>query len=127
MLVGLPGLTIAALLLFTLREPPRGLSEVEEPQASGDEPPPSMGSVLNFPWHKPSFRYMSLPCGLHAFVSYGSGTWKAPFLVRIHQMGNTEPGAWLAIIAGIGAVGAFAGGYLADKAYNFTSNRRWYF
>ncbi len=126
MLVGLPGVAIAALLLFTLREPPRGLSETEEPQASSDEPSPSMGSVLKFLWHKPSFRYMSLACGLHAFVSYGSGTWNAPFLVRVHEMSNTETGAWLAIIAGIGAIGTFAGGYLADKAYELTGNRRWY-
>jgi predicted MFS family arabinose efflux permease len=126
MLVGLPGLAIALLLLLTLREPPRGLSEVKEAQPASDEPPPSMGSVLKFLWHKPSFRYMSLACGLHAFVSYGAGTWNAPFLVRIHEMSNTETGGWLAIIAGLGAIGTFAGGYMADKAYDFTNNRRWY-
>lgn len=124
MLVGIPGVAIALLLLFTLREPPRGLSDVVKPVA--DEAPPKMKTVLNFLWQKRSFRYMSLACGLHAFVSYGSGTWNPSFLIRIHELSNTETGWWLALIAGIGAIGTFGGGYLADKLYDRSGNRRWY-
>lgn len=124
MLVGLPGVAIALLLLFTLREPPRGMSD--EVVSKVEDEPPSMGTVLSFLWRKRSFRYMSLACGLHAFVSYGAGTWNPPFLVRIHELSNTETGGWLALIAGIGAIGTFGGGYLADKLYESSGNRRWY-
>ena len=124
MLVGLPGVAIAFLLLFTLREPPRGLSDAVKPKA--DEAPPKMKAVLSFLWQKRSFRYMSLACGLHAFVSYGAGTWNPPFLIRIHELSNTETGWWLALIAGVGAIGTFGGGYLADKLYDASGNRRWY-
>jgi MFS family permease len=124
MLVGIPGVAIALLLLFTLREPPRGLSDVVKPVA--DEAPPKMKTVLSFLWRKRSFRYMSLACGLHAFVSYGAGTWNPSFLIRIHELSITETGWWLALIAGIGAIGTFGGGYLADKLYDRSGNRRWY-
>jgi len=124
MLVGVPGVAVAILLMFTLREPPRGLSEAIA--HTDNEPSPSMAAVLKFLWRKSSFRYMSLACGLHAFVSYGVGTWNAPFLVRVHEMSNTETGGWLAIISGVGAIGTFAGGYIADKFYERTNNRRWY-
>lgn len=124
MLVGLPGIAIAFLLLFTLREPPRGMSDVVKQKAV--EAPPKMKTVLGFLWQKRSFRYMSLACGLHAFVSYGAGAWNPPFLLRIHEMSSTEMGSWLALIAGIGAIGTFGGGYIADKMYDASGNRRWY-
>lgn len=129
--VGLPGVVIAALLFFTLREPPRGLSEsiakaeATTDNASDDQSPP-MKEVLSYLWNKPSFRYMSLACGLHALVSYGVGTWNAPFLERLHDMTRTEIGGWIALMSAISAIGTFGGGYLADKLYDSTGNRRWY-
>jgi MFS family permease len=38
----------------------------------------------------------------------------------------TEVGFWLALISGIGAIGTFGGGYLADKLADRTGDRRWY-
>ena len=37
-----------------------------------------------------------------------------------------EVGSWLALIAGIGSIGTFAGGYLADKLSARFDDRRWY-
>lgn len=129
-IVGLPGIAIAALLFFTLREPPRGMSEAAATSAATSaaksEPSPSMKEVLTYLWHKPSFRYMSLACGLHALVSYGVGTWNAPFLERLHEMSRTEIGGWIALMSAISAIGTFGGGYLADKLFDRTGNRRWY-
>lgn len=124
-LVGVPGIAIALLILFTLREPPRGMSEAATTSQT-DEPSPPMADVLRFLWGKRSFRHMSLACGLHAFVGYGAGTWNAPFLLRTHDVPITEVGYWLAAISGIGAIGTFAGGYLADKFFDRTGERRWY-
>ena len=125
-LVGLPGIAVALLIFLTLREPPRGLSEATDHTRLNDEPPPAMGRVLSFLWSKRSFRHLSIACGLHAFVGYGVGTWNPPFLGRIHEVSSTEIGFWLGIISGVGAIGTFLGGYLSDRFYDRSSDRRWY-
>jgi len=124
-LVGIPGIFVALLILGTLKEPPRGLSENRVIQQD-NSPPPAMKTVFKFLWTKPSFRHIGFAAGLHAFVGYGAGTWNAPFLIRSHEMPITEVGSWLAIISGIGAIGTFAGGYLGDKLSDRTGDRRWY-
>ncbi|HIG60152.1 MAG TPA: MFS transporter [Gammaproteobacteria bacterium] len=124
-LVGIPGILVAFLILATLKEPPRGLSEKREIKADSTAPP-TMKDVFKFLWTKKSFRHIGFAAGLHAFVGYGAGTWNAPFLIRSHEMPITEVGSWLAIISGIGAIGTFAGGYLGDKISDRTGDRRWY-
>ena len=125
-LVGFPGIAVAALLFFTLREPPRGLSEAKDTKAAQPEPSPSMVDVFKYLVRKPSFCFMSVACGLHAFVSYGTSTWNAAFLERLHDMSRTEIGGWIALASAISAIGTFGGGYLADKLVDRTNNRRWY-
>ena len=124
-LVGIPGIFVAFLILATLKEPPRGLSEKREIKPDGTAPP-TMKDVFKFLWTKKSFRHIGFAAGLHAFVGYGAGTWNAPFLIRSHEMPITEVGSWLAIISGIGAIGTFAGGFLGDKFSDRTGDRRWY-
>ena len=136
-------IAIATLLFLTLREPPRGMSDVPSAAEDADsldqpatapettldaveEKSPPMKEVLTYLWHKPSFRFMSLACGLHALVSYGVGTWNAPFLERLHDMTRTEIGGWIALMSAISAIGTFGGGYLTDKLFDRTGDRRWY-
>ena len=83
--------------------------------------------MLNFLWGKVSFRHLAFAAGLHAFVSYGAGTRNALFFIRIHEMSSTDLGAALALVAGIGAIGTFGGGYLSDKLSERTGDKRWYF
>ncbi len=126
-LVGVPGIFVALLILATLREPPRGMSEKiapVEPASAGTAP--SMKEVFAFLWTKKSFRHIGFAAGLHAFVGYGAGTWNAPFLIRSHEMPITDVGFWLALISGIGAIGTFAGGYLGDRISASLDDRRWY-
>ncbi|MDG2278315.1 MAG: MFS transporter [Pseudomonadales bacterium] len=126
-LVGVPGILIAFLLLATLREPPRGMSEKVQPtEADAADKAPSMKEVFRFLWAKRSFRHIGFAAGLHAFVGYGAGTWNAPFLIRSHEMPITEVGSWLALIAGIGAIGTFGGGFLGDQLSKRYDDRRWY-
>lgn len=124
LIVGLPGIAVAGLILTTLREPPRGFSD--KIVVRQDTQPPSMLESFRFLWSKPSFRHLGIAAGLHAFVSYGAGIWNAPFLIRSHELPITEVGSWLALIAGIGAVGTFSGGYLGDTLSNRFDDRRWY-
>lgn len=128
-LVGLPGIFVAVLILLTLREPPRGMSEsaaIKAAAAKSSDPAPALKEVFKFLWTRRSFRHIGFAAGLHAFVGYGAGTWNAPFLLRSHEMPITEVGSWLAMISGIGAIGTFAGGYLGDKISDWTDDRRWY-
>ena len=127
--VGIPGILVALLVWITLREPPRGMSEIKIKPAPTEDlsgTAPKVREVLAFLWKRKSFRHLAWAAGLHAFIGYGAGTWNAPFLIRSHEMPITEVGSWLALISGIGAIGTFAGGYLADKLSDKTGDRRWY-
>ena len=126
-LVGFPGIVIALFIWATLREPPRGMSDVGIDHSKDDTPAPSIKETFTFLWKKRAFKHIALAAGLHAFVSYGAATWNPPFMSRVHEMSNTDIGYWLAIVAGTGAIGTFFGGYLADKFSDKTGDRRWYF
>jgi len=110
--VGLPGVLMAIIVRKTVIEPPRGYSEgVESVQEQA-----TLREAFNYFWSRPSFRHLTLAAGLHAFVSYGLGTWLPPFLIRSHQMGLAEIGTYLALITGVvGGLGTFAGGYICDR------------
>lgn len=130
-LVGVPGIIFALIVWFTLREPPRGMSDIKLSQRSKTPiktaPPPPIKTVFKLLWSKTSFRHLAFAAGLHAFVSYGAGTWNAPFFIRIHEMSLTDIGSILALVAGVGAIGTFFGGYISDKLSDRTDDKRWYF
>ena len=126
-LVGLPGILVALIIWFTLREPPRGMADqVKTAPPKDDTPAPNVKEVLGFLWAKTSFRHLAFAAGLHAFVGYGAGTWNAPFLLRNHDLPETEVGFWLALVYGIGAIGTFFGGFMADKLSDKSGEKRWY-
>jgi len=112
LLVGLPGLLLAAVVRLTLREPPRGLSEVRRETAA----PPSLREVAGTMWGLGSFRHLAAGATLHAFVGYGVMTWNAPFLARSHGMSPGEIGTALAIVGIVfGGLGTYLGGVLSDR------------
>jgi MFS family permease len=124
LLIGLPGLVVAALVWFTIKEPPRGLSEVGTPKPL--EPPPPLWDVVKFLASYASFRHMCLAAGLHSVVWYAGSQLNAVFFIRSHGMSSGEAGTWLALFAGVGAVGTLLGGLLSDKLSARTGDRRWY-
>lgn len=121
--VGLPGILLALLVKTTLREPPRGFSDAVQRVA---EPPP-FKQVLTDLWSKPSFKHLSFAAGLHAFVSYGVGTFYVPFLSRTHGMALAEAGRWLSLVVAIGGfVGTYYGGQFSDRLYAKKADPRYY-
>lgn len=121
--IGAPGVVLAVIVRLTLREPPRGYSEGL--QDTGHKPP--LLDVVKTLWGRRSFRHLAVAAGLHSFVGYGFGQWVPSFLIRSHGMSTGEIGSWLALIYGVtGAVGVFAGGYIADRLAARTGDRRWY-
>jgi MFS family permease len=123
LIVGLPGIAIAALLKLTLRELPRGYSD---PTRAVVEPPPPM-QVMRTLWAKSSFRHLSFAAALHNFAVYGVGNWYAAFLMRSHGMTLLQAGTALAFVTVIGgALGTALGGILSDRFATRRQDSRYY-
>jgi MFS family permease len=118
--VGLPGLLVALVVKFTLREPIRGISDGVEIKTSV-----TFKETISTLWGLKSFRFFALGSGLTAFCSYGIGNFLPSFLIRSHGFETTQVGISLAITAGLGGIiGTYAGGHFADKLG--LKDIRWY-
>ena len=119
--VGAPGLIIALIVRYTLREPIRGLSE----QRQVETQTVPFSNVLNLLMSRPAFKHMAFGAALNAFAGYSTSSWTASFMIRSHGMSTGELGTWLAMIMGFGgAVGVFAGGVIAERLAR--KDVRWY-
>jgi len=116
--VGLPGLLLAAIVQFTVKEPPRGYSERNANRSSDANKPnnaPPFSEVARFIAGNPILRNIILAGSLMAFSGYASVIWVPTYLQRVHGMGTGITGTYLAFIIGIGgALGIFLAGRLAD-------------
>lgn len=120
LLVGMPGLLLAVVVRFGMREPERGASEG---RAEVEEQPP-VGASLRILSGIRSYRQICIATALYNLASYGMMMWIPTFLVRVHDLGRTESGAWLGLIAATcGLTGAYTGGMLAD--FGAARDRRW--
>ena len=119
--VGVPGIALAVLVRFSLREPLRGMAE-QRTVSSGTV---TIRQVIKLLWSRISFRHLALAAALNAFVGYSVGSWSASFFIRSHGMTTGELGTWLAMIIGLcGAIGVFFGALLADRLA--PRDKRWY-
>jgi len=119
--VGVPGLLLAILVRFSLREPTRGMAEGR----ADTTPQPTVKETFAYLWRKRSFRHLSFGAALTAFVGYGVVTWVPSFLIRSHGMNTGDAGTYLGLILGIpGGIGIVLGGWMADR-YG-SRDTRWY-
>ena len=120
--VAIPGIFLALLVRFVIKEPPRGMAESRK-----DVAPPGFLRVLHYLWDRKSFRHLSFACALHAFVTYGMGNFMPLFLGRVHGMPILDVGWYYGMIAGIGGLaGTFFGGWMSDRMANKTGDKTWY-
>lgn len=121
MLVGIPGVLLAAVLLLTVKEPPRGRWDV----ASRDDHKPSFRETMALLRQRPAFWFIAMGCALTSYVSYGNGNFLPSLLIRNHGMSVADVGLVLSLVAGLsGAIGTFLGGYLGDRLG--VNDKRWY-
>ncbi|MEQ8517326.1 MAG: MFS transporter, partial [Chromatocurvus sp.] len=121
MLVGLPGILLAAVLLLTVKEPPRGRWDA----VSRDDHKPGFRETLALLRQRPAFWFIAMGCALTSYVSYGNGNFLPSLLIRNHGMSVADVGLVLSLVAGLsGAIGTFLGGYLGDRLG--THDKRWY-
>jgi len=122
-MLGIPGVLYALLLLFTVKEPPKGLSDKEHNTVESTD---SFIQVFKNLFGIKTFSLMAIGSGLFAFGNYGIGNFFAPFLARVHEMEIASIGLWLGITVGFGGIiGTFSGGWLADRLSH--KNIKWYF
>jgi MFS family permease len=123
MVVGIPGVLLAILIRFTLREPPRGAAERRAVETN----PIPFAEALRHLWNVRSYRHLVLATSIFTLGAIGSGIWIPSFFVRVHGMPQPEVATWLAFIYGGGGVlGATLGGALADKLVKTTGDSRWF-
>ena len=122
MVVGLPGIIVAIVVFFTVREPPRGHSEPDHVEVQKDLVP--LADTLRFLWSLRAFRHLSFAGALHAFVGYGVGLFIPAFFMRVHGFGLAETSTYLFLIGLTGIIGTYLGGYLGDRMGK--KDKRWY-
>ena len=111
--VGAPGVLLAIILRFTVREPVRGWSEGTQKK---DLSTPPIKDVVKLLWGHVSFRHIALAASLQAFLIYGIGNWFPSYFLRNFDLSLSTVGTWMALTSGIGgAAGSFFGGWMADR------------
>lgn len=112
-ILGAPGLIAAAILKFTVKDPPR---------AHVTEAPPTIRATIAALLKKPSFVHIALGGALISFVGYGSSQFLVSHLIRNYDLGATlaheaaTASYAMAAIGGLSAgLGTFLGGAMADR------------
>jgi MFS transporter, Spinster family, sphingosine-1-phosphate transporter len=117
-----PGLIVAVLILFMLKEPPRGASDPhsEEPSASvvskslGETIAESLRMIGDLATN-PRYMYATLGMAMVTFSLGGISAWMPSFLERRGFSPDSIGTIFGAIIAGGGLGGTAAGGWLAQR------------
>jgi MFS transporter, Spinster family, sphingosine-1-phosphate transporter len=121
MLLGAPGLGLAALAWFTLREP-RTAGLISTPSSSSSssslstQAQPSLMEVCATLWANVTFRHLLLCESILYFFGYGLAQWQPTFLMRSYGLTSGEIGTWMAVMGGVGGVlGTYLGGAWASR------------
>jgi predicted MFS family arabinose efflux permease len=122
LVVGVPGSSVAAIVYLTVKEPPRGFSDVGGALERKDSVP--LMDTIRFMWSLKSFRHLSFAGAMHAFVGYGVALFIPSFFIRVHGFGLAETSTYLFLIGLTGMIGTYLGGYLGDRFGQ--KDKRWY-
>jgi len=120
--LGLAGAVLGPLVLFTLKEPLRGLSDgiVIEKESARE----SFGEAVAELWGRRSYIFLLIGMGVAGIGSMGPMTWLPTFFIRKFAVTTTEIGAWSAAGSAIPmAVSTLAGGILFNRLYH--KDPRW--
>lgn len=120
-IIGLPGLILAALAAVVLKEPRRleelGPNTIPSRKASStSSEQPTLVEVVKTLWFNDAFRHIWLCFSVWGFFGYGTLQWQPTFFVRSYGLASGELGTWLAIVYGGGGfLGTWLGGELASR------------
>jgi len=121
-IVGVPGIVLAALARSSLKEPRlinASLAHPTSPAAVGPgvaAPEPNLKDVFVVLWANTTFRHLLISFSLSYFFGYGILQWQPTFFIRSHGLTTGEVGTWFAVIYGLaGALGMYLGGEWASR------------
>jgi MFS family permease len=122
MSLGVPGLGLAALAWFTLREPrcakPESSAVSTTPGRVAVAPsvPSNLKEVCLTLWANRTFRHLIFCFSVTSFFGQGISKWQPTFFVRSYGLTTGELGTWFAVIYGLGSmVGIYLGGEWASR------------
>lgn len=113
--VGLPGVALALLVWFALKEPRRRETMDALRERGNSDTIPFMTAMKTVMGSR-AFALLLVAGSAAAFLAYGKTTWTTIFFQRTHGMTPGEVGFWFGVVNGAaGILGTFLGGYLADR------------
>jgi len=116
--MGLPGLIVALLVRFSVKDPRQATAFVRPP-----ERPDLLHAAVGF-WSNRSYRHLCIGYSLSAFVGYGGVQWFPAFMARSHGVTLKEIGMTYGLVILVsGVIGVIAGGILSDRLVR--RNVRW--
>lgn len=125
LIVGLPGVVMALIVVFVLRDPRfdnRAIGMTAPTHHEGQATLSTMQAVKAVMGSR-AFVLLLAAGSTAAFLAYGKTTWTTIFFQRTHGMTPGEVGLWFGLANGVaGMLGTWLGGHLADR-YG-ASNRR---
>jgi len=111
LVAGIPGLLVALIFRFTVREPTRGISEVKRVD-TGQQ---NLSETFRFMLSQRCYIILLIGFCFTTFTQFGLGTWAPSFFGRIHHLNTKQIGIYAGTAQAIaGLVGTLAGGYLSD-------------
>jgi len=114
LVVGLPGIGLALVVVWLLKEPRRTMPAATTATASATEI--SMFAAMGTVMKSRAFLLLLAAGSSAAFLAYGKVTWTTIFFQRTHELTPGEVGFWFGIVNGAaGILGTFLGGWLADR------------
>ena len=116
MLVGAPGILLAFVLPFLIRDPRRCVDSTHfESTTSSTKTALSIMDAAREVFASKAYLYVFIAASFTAFLSYGKGLWTISFFIRSHGLSTTEAGLAMAVALGIsGIFGTWLGGKVAD-------------
>jgi MFS transporter, Spinster family, sphingosine-1-phosphate transporter len=126
-ILGLPGIALAVLAGFTLREPrvqsrpgaTDASSAASRLQAFGLAPASEQSSIKEtcaLLWSTVTFRHLLLSFSVMSFFASGIAKWQPAFFMRSYGLNTGEVGSWFTLIVGAsGVLGTYFGGELASR------------
>ena len=109
---GIPGLILALVVRFTVREPERGLSDARV----DDTPAPSLGETLRFIFGQTSYLWLLAGCLLICISSNAFLVFTSSFLQRTYALTPGQVALPLGVlIGGVGSAGAVILGMVCDR------------
>lgn len=114
-LAGLPGVALAFLVKFSIREPLNG-STRGVLLTDGGAGQPSFRTVFLVLWRRKSLRHLAIAMALINMACACALTWIPTFFIRCHGMATTELGVWLGLVTSVGGgFGTWLGGYTVSR------------